>query len=1009
MSLEGALNNSEQNSGEIKVGFCEDNMIVDNNSDNDNGSLVLLGYSTESVTGDMEPASFSCKQIGESIIMRSVEEWFGHRTDLDYDSIRTDNLCFNSDGISESNNAGLAERTISPLVSNSNSIIEDGAYINSWDDLVLDSDSGVLIAKNNPSLLSSQAKSECDLELPKAIVSDVYLNVSSRPQNVQLPLTKICEKQSTSFGSELKLKIKHISSENTTHKANERTKVKCISTSLPFIKIPRNCLMKGKILGKGDISLLSGNRPISFLKSPTNFNSDITNASQALGLSVDIIPDVNKTVDTTLTSKFTVIDKGQLYGTKLTKIQQHHYKSNVNMGETNINVAVPVESSKPKKNKSLAIKPSNSRSILKSSVSNKSVELPTDLATKICETPPSETLNTKNSNPLALVAISTNKGNDTTEIIIKTEDGENVFKGKTSDIMKATSSKMKVKVKLSQKKDKQSKTYNTEHDSAQVEQLISKVCGMDLNTLEDYDALSQGPLNCPIDDCNYSTMKGPVMKVHILQHYKIRPFKCNYPGCTWAFYTNFRLKRHQGIHSRGPKKKEFQCPVGGCGRRFTTAYNVNTHMKLHERPIMVTCQINGCDRAFQTRRGYEKHLKDHGIQYAPYVCSIEGCGKKYFTINSLNSHLRIHQHPEEELKCSYCEKRFEQPCRLKAHMNTHLGFKPYVCDFENCPWAFTTSSKLRRHQRKHTQTRKHICKVCNKSFLRSEHLKDHSLKHFVKRSFLCSIRDCGMMFSNKSTMYAHLKKHRVQDAKISETTVTTFPCPIDTCKMLFNTIENQRIHMQNCHVLTGLINNENSQDTIQLLSDDNLIALDGLPGNSASSGSGMVSFNSQEGLLVGMSDLVQCIPVMEQGDFSESNSSNNITTQVVFTDDMEDGDNQVMEESNPLNITETENIGSARTDIPYKAGLRDKQMSSLAGQHSRGLHSASDVVLSSGLLERGLLLQDELSGGDLYSSQEESGGLLSNVGELQVLLLDSSTREQTSEFEQSTINLRDLE
>lgn len=54
-------------------------------------------------------------------------------------------------------------------------------------------------------------------------------------------------------------------------------------------------------------------------------------------------------------------------------------------------------------------------------------------------------------------------------------------------------------------------------------------------------------------------------------------------------------------------------------------------------------------------------------------------------------------------------------------------------------------------------------------------------------------------------------------------------------------------------------------------------------------------------------------------------------------------------------------------------------------------------------------LQDELSGGDLYSSQDESGGLLSNVGELQVLLLDSSTREQTSEFEQSTINLRDLE
>lgn len=58
---------------------------------------------------------------------------------------------------------------------------------------------------------------------------------------------------------------------------------------------------------------------------------------------------------------------------------------------------------------------------------------------------------------------------------------------------------------------------------------------------------------------------------------------------------------------------------------------------------------------------------------------------------------------------------------------------------QGCKWSFTTSSKLRRHQRKHTQVRKHQCKTCKKSFLRSEHLRDHSLKHFVKNSFICPI------------------------------------------------------------------------------------------------------------------------------------------------------------------------------------------------------------------------------------------------------------------------------
>ena len=44
------------------------------------------------------------------------------------------------------------------------------------------------------------------------------------------------------------------------------------------------------------------------------------------------------------------------------------------------------------------------------------------------------------------------------------------------------------------------------------------------------------------------------------------------------------------------------------------------------------------------------------------------------------SHNRSHQ---KELKCEWagCTKIFDKPCRLKAHMRVHTGYRPFVCNF----------------------------------------------------------------------------------------------------------------------------------------------------------------------------------------------------------------------------------------------------------------------------------------------------------------------------------------
>jgi hypothetical protein len=63
-----------------------------------------------------------------------------------------------------------------------------------------------------------------------------------------------------------------------------------------------------------------------------------------------------------------------------------------------------------------------------------------------------------------------------------------------------------------------------------------------------------------------------------------------------------------------------------------------------------------------------------------------------------------------------------------------------VCDLQDCTWAFTTASKLKRHSTKHQNIRKFKCPICEKTFMRSEHLKGHMVTHSGNRPFKCPVK-----------------------------------------------------------------------------------------------------------------------------------------------------------------------------------------------------------------------------------------------------------------------------
>ncbi|KYM90923.1 hypothetical protein ALC53_01689 [Atta colombica] len=153
------------------------------------------------------------------------------------------------------------------------------------------------------------------------------------------------------------------------------------------------------------------------------------------------------------------------------------------------------------------------------------------------------------------------------------------------------------------------------------------------------------------------------------------------------------------------------------------------------------------------RTDHEKtrQLKDQQNSQKKYCCVV--CDARFKGSGGLRNHYKVVHGAGPVFKCDECGKEFPLKERLKLHVRTHTGFKPYKCP--ECDKSFARGGQLVQHRRTHSQVRPFHCKLCSNTFTCAANLSLHLKRHNGQKDHKCDL--CGRAFVRRDALKKHLE------------------------------------------------------------------------------------------------------------------------------------------------------------------------------------------------------------------------------------------------------------
>ncbi|KAI0201422.1 hypothetical protein F4808DRAFT_126321 [Astrocystis sublimbata] len=193
-------------------------------------------------------------------------------------------------------------------------------------------------------------------------------------------------------------------------------------------------------------------------------------------------------------------------------------------------------------------------------------------------------------------------------------------------------------------------------------------------------------------------------------------------------------------------------------------------------------------------------------------CTYPDCEKTFNRPARLAAHLRSHNN-ERLFKCPYsdCDKDYIEEKHLKQHIKgSHTAEREHICTFEGCGKPFMTATRLRRHQLVHEGQERFRCREfppCNQSFRKHQTLQRHiRTEHQNRPAFQCNYQAdeaspvCGQGFDTAGGLRRHLERDHGENRFWCDECATAEDEEGNPVKVGFPTLSLLQAHMKASHV-----------------------------------------------------------------------------------------------------------------------------------------------------------------------------------------------------------------